>query len=228
MGEFALDVAPRDGRGKGVARRLRAAGRIPAICYKHGGPSVAVSVEARALDRLLRTSSAGMNTLIDLKVSGGGDFDGAQVLVKELQRDPVDKSLVHADLFAVDLTESIHVSIPVHLDGTPHGVTMGGVMDHALREIEVECLPNAIPEEIRIDVAALDIGDSLHVRDLTLPDGVELLTDADLSVVSVVAPTVAEEEAPAEEGEELAEGEAASGEAASDEKAESAEESSDD
>lgn len=229
MGEYALDAELRDGRGKGVARRLRADGRIPAVCYKHGGPSVAVSVDARTLDRLLKASSAGMNTLIDLKVSGGGDFDGAQVLVKDLQVDPVHRTLVHADLFAVDLTEVITVSVPIHLIGIPEGVTLGGVMDHALRALELQCLPNAIPEELQVDVTALDVGDSLHVRDLTLPEGVELLTDADLSVVSVVAPTVEEEVVP-EEGEEGEEGETPEGEegAAPAEKAEGGEEKSDD
>jgi large subunit ribosomal protein L25 len=207
MGEFALEAEQREATGKGPARRLRASGRIPGTCYRHGGKSVSVSVIARTLDLLLKSSTAGLNTLIDLKVVGGGDFDGAQVLVKELQIDPVSRELVHADFFAVDLTETIHVSVPIHLTGTAFGVTMGGIVDHALRTLEVQCLPNAIPEEFQVDVSPLDVGDSIHVRDMALPDGVELLTDRELSVVSVVAPVAAEEEVVVEEDEEaVAEG----------------------
>lgn len=205
MGEFALEAEPREATGKGPARRLRATGRIPGTCYRHGGVSVSVSVEARTLGDLLKTSTAGLNTLIDLKVAGGGEFDGVQVIVKELQIDPVSRELVHADFFAVDLTETIHVSVPVHLDGLAFGVSMGGIVDHALRTLEIQCLPNAIPEEFRVDVTALDVGDSIHVRDMILPEGIELLTDRDLSVVSVVAPVAVEEEVvEEEEGDEEA------------------------
>jgi large subunit ribosomal protein L25 len=121
--------------------------------------------------------------------------------------------MVHADLFAIDLAKKIQVSVPIHLTGSAKGVLMGGIIDHSLREIEFECLPRAIPEEILADVSELDVGMTLHVRDLPMPEGVELLSDADLSVVSVVLPAAAEEAAP--EGEELAEGEEpAEGEAA--------------
>lgn len=205
MAENVLAVELREGTGKGVARKLRATGRIPGIYYGDGGPPKPVHLEARALERLLATSAAGMNTLIDLK---GGGLDGKVVLVKELQRDPVKGRAVHADLYAVDVDRVVTVSVPVHLVGNATGVAnQGGIMDHALREVELECLPRAIPEEIRVDVTHLELGDSVHVRDLVLPEGVELLTDPDLSVASVVAPRV-EEEAPAE-GVEEAEGIAA-------------------
>ena len=159
-------------------------------------------MEARTLGDLLKSSAAGLNTLIDLKVAGGGEFDGVQVIVKELQIDPVSRDLVHADFFAVDLTETIHVSVPVHLVGSAFGVTMGGIVDHALRALEIQCLPNAIPEEFQVDVSALDVGDAIHVRDMILPASIELLTDRDLPVVSVVAPVVVEEEVVEEEVDE--------------------------
>ena len=101
MGEFALGVELRDGRGKGVARKLRAAGQIPGICYRRNSESIAVSLDPNELDRLIRNASSGINTLIDLKVAGGGDFDGRQVLIKELQRDPISGAYLHADLYAV-------------------------------------------------------------------------------------------------------------------------------
>ena len=206
MGEFALQAELRDVTGKGAARKIRAANRIPAICYRRNAASVSISLDPRSLDELIQNASAGVNTLFDLKVAGGGDFDGRQVLVKEIQRDPVSGTYLHADLFAVDLKEKIHVSVPVHLTGSAEGVTMGGILDHALRDLEVQCLPGAIPEEFSVDVTGLDIGQSIHVRDLTLPEGVELLIDPNLSIVSVVAPVAIEEETPEEEPEEGAEG----------------------
>jgi large subunit ribosomal protein L25 len=205
VGEFALEAELREGTGKGVARKTRAAGRIPAICYRRNAESVSISLDPGTLDDLIRNASAGINTLFDLKVAGGGDFDGRQVLVKEIQRDPVSGAYLHADLFAVDLKEKIHVSVPVHLTGTAEGVTLGGILDHALRDLEIQCLPNAIPEEFTVDVTALEVGQSIHVRDLSLPEGVELLIDPNLSIVSVVAPAAVEEETPEEEPEEGAE-----------------------
>ena len=192
-----LSIERREGVGKGVARKLRAAGRIPGVCYSAGQPPEAVSLDPRALDRILRASDTGMNTLIDLDVLGGGRYHGRTVLVRALQRDPVNGRPLHADLFALDLAAKVRVSVPVHLRGHAPGVEQGGILDHALREVELECLPRAIPKEIVVDVSALEVGHSVHVRDLALPEGVELLSDGDLSVVSVVIPRVVEEEVPA-------------------------------
>jgi large subunit ribosomal protein L25 len=110
------------------------------------------------------------------------------VLVRELQRDPVKGDYLHADLLAVDLQQKIQVAVPVHVVGKARGVEFGGILDHSLREIELLCLPTAIPKEIQVDVTELDVGDTLHVRDLVLPEGVELRSDANLSVISVVLP----------------------------------------
>jgi len=229
VGEFALGVELREGRGKGVARKLRATGRIPGVCYRRNAEPLAVSLDPSELDRVLRKASSGINTLLDLKVAGGGDFDGRQVLIKELQRDPISGDYLHADLYAVDLKQTIHVSVPIQIKGTATGVTQSaGILDHATRELDVECLPNAIPEEFAVDVSELEIGDSIHVRDLAVPEGVAILNDPDVPIVSVVAPVVIEEEAPAEE-EEGVEGEAAlEGEAAEAASEESAEKKSDD
>jgi large subunit ribosomal protein L25 len=208
VADTALTVEVREGTGKGVARKLRAAGRIPGNCYGQR-KAQSVSVDPRALDYLIKHSASGMNTLIDLKVEGGGGFDGKQVLLKELQRDPVSNEPLHADFFAVDLTHKLDVAVPVHLTGTAVGVSMGGgILDQVLREIHLECLPDAIPEEIAVDVSELDIGMSIHVRDLDIPRGSELISDGDLSVASVLAPKAAEEEIPTDV-EELAEGEEA-------------------
>jgi large subunit ribosomal protein L25 len=214
VADVALDVEIRSDTGKGVARKLRAAGRIPGVCYARGKQPLPVTLDPKRLERLLASSATGINTLIDLHVAGGGDFDGRVVLVKELQRDPLSKRALHADLYAVDLEQTIQVSVPIHVTGTAPGVTNGGILDHALRELEIECLPRAIPDQVLVDVSSLDIGMSLHVRDLALPEGVKLVSDPDLSVVSVVVPAALEEEAAAAavpaEGEAVpAEGEAA-------------------
>jgi len=193
----ALSVEVREGTGKGVARKLRAAGRAPGVLYGRGKAALAVAFDPRALERLLRTSEAGMNTLIDLEVAGRGDLAGKVVLVKELQREPLRGAILHVDLYEVDLAKTIEVSVPLHLVGTAPGVALsGGILDHALRELAIECLPRAIPDQIEVDVSQLEIGDSIHVRDLALPQGVTLKSDADLSVVSVVAPAAEEVAAP--------------------------------
>jgi large subunit ribosomal protein L25 len=216
----ALAAEYRDATGKGVARKLRAAGRIPAVLYGKGAETKAISIDPSALQRLLQSSGAGINTLIELSVDGST----RTVLVKELQRDPVRGRPLHTDFYLVELDKKVEVSVPIHLVGRPEGVELGGILDHPLREIELECLPRAIPESVSVDVSALQVGDSIHVRDLELPEGASVRTDVNLAVASVIAPAVVEEpvvEEPEEGEEAVAEGEEAEGaEAAPEESAE--------
>lgn len=216
MADNQLNVEAREAGGKGGARKLRASGRIPGVCYGSGLEPTPIQLDPRALERLLSHSDAGLNTLIDL--AGGTAVAGKKVLVKDLQRDPVNGQLLHADLFAVNLAQKVQVSVPLHVTGKAAGVELGGILDQQLREIDLECLPLAIPRLVEVDVSPLMLGDSLHIRDIDLPEGVTLRSDPDLSIVSVVAPSKAEEEAPeAVEGEEAPE-EAAPAEAAAEEK----------
>ncbi len=218
MGEVSINVEVREGRGKSYTRKLRAAGRVPAVIYGQGKESVALTLDPIILERTLKTSHAGMNTLIDLE--GDASVAGRTVLVKALQREPVRGAILHADLYEVDPHARIHVTVPVRLVGDAPGVLSGGVVEHSLREVELSCLTSAIPDEFIADVSELELGESLHVRDLSLPTDVEMLSDGDLSIVSVVLPKVIEEETP-EEDEEALEG--AEGEVAEDgEKAEEA------
>ncbi len=210
MSEASLAVELREGTGKGAARRLRRDGRIPGVVYGAKTANLSISLDPRELDRLIRTSHAGVNTLIDL--AGPNEVSGKTVLVKELQREPVRGALLHADLFEIDANARVRVSVPVHLSGTAQGVTMGGLLDHALREVEIDCLARSIPDEIVVDVSGLDIGDSIHVSDLAVPEGVELQTSEELSVVSVVAPKAEEEPVVEELDEAAAEAAAAAGE----------------
>lgn len=220
MPENVLKVELRETSGKGVARKLRQNGRIPGVLYGRGRSAQPVTLDPMLLDRALHRSEAGMNTLFDLQVEGGSGAERV-VLVKELQREPARGTPLHADLYEVDLTATVEVDVPIHLVGTPVGVSMeGGIMDHAHRSLAVECLPRSIPDELTLDVRGLNIGDSLHVSDIAIPAGVELRDDPEISVVSVVAPRVEEEAAPAEgeaeglEGVEGAEGAEAAAEAA--------------
>ncbi len=210
MADNTLSAVSREGTGKSVTRKLRASGRIPAVVYGKRREPQSIQVDPAALEKLLR-GSGGLNTLIDLTVGSRTDT----VLVKELQRHPVRGAFWHVDFYQVDLTEKITVDIPLHFVGKAKGVEFGGILDHPLREIEVECLPRAIPEFVEVDVSGLDVGDSIHVSDLRLPEGVEVMTDGQLPVASVVLPAAEVEETPVEtlvEGETpAAEGEAQEG-----------------
>lgn len=212
-----ISARSRDSRGKGAARQARREGRIPGILYGHGEDSVPLSVDANELHRLVHTISI-ENTILDLDMGAGEPY---KVLIRELQRHPFRDEFVHIDFFHVAMDEKIEVEVPIILLGTPTGVkNKGGVLDHQLRELEVFCLPGNIPEKVELEVSHLDIGDSIHVSDIQLPD-VEILTDLDRSVVAVLAPTVIEveevaEEAPAEpevigRGKEAEEGEETGG-----------------
>jgi large subunit ribosomal protein L25 len=191
--------------------------------YGHGKDPVSLSFDPNELESSIKRSHAGMNTLFDLK--GDPKVEGRTVLVKELQREPVRRQIIHADFFEIDITQKLHVSVPLHLEGTAPGVAMGGVLEHSLREVELLCLPNAIPDEILVDVSALEMNESIHLGDVPLPGGVEMVSDATLSVVMVAVPK-AEEEPTVEEGEEVegaegaAEGDEESGEAGGDADAE--------
>lgn len=192
-----ITAQTRDEIGKGAARTARRGGRVPGILYGHGEESMALSVDARELQKLVSTISVD-NTIVDLDMDG----ESYKVLIRELQKHPFRDEFLHIDFFHVTMDEKIHVEIPILLTGVSTGVkNKGGVLDHQLRELEVYCLPGNIPEKVEIDVSELDIGDSVHVGDITLPD-IEILTDLDRSVVAVLAPTVIEEEEEEEEPEE--------------------------
>jgi large subunit ribosomal protein L25 len=210
VSETALVVEVREGSGKGAARKLRAAGRVPAILYGQGKPSLSLAIDPRSLEKVLK--AGGANALLDLTVQGRGDLGTPVALVKELQRDPIRGSILHADLYQVDLTKTVEVEVPIHLLGKPKGIDFGGLLEHTLREVRIECLPRAIPEKIDLDVSELEIGDVLHVRDLPLPTGVRLISDPDLGVAQVAVPQA--EEAPAEVVAETVEGATPEGAAA--------------
>jgi len=193
--EAVLDAVTRNTRGKNEARRLRVAGKIPAVVYgaqKAGDAPApeAVAVDPKPFMKILRSSS-GFNTLITLKIAGGND---ARVLVRNVQLDPISSHLLHADFYRVNMDRKIKVTVPVTLMGESRGVKVdGGILDFVHREIEVEVLPAEIPNSIEIDVTNLGIGDAIHVRDVAANAAWTPVTDADLMLVHVITIKVAEE-----------------------------------
>lgn len=193
MAVIPLKGTRREKLGKGGARKSRAAGEIPGVLYGHGETPVAVSVGAREFDVALRGHKGG-NAIVSLSLSGS-DFTA---LVRDVQYDPITHQILHLDFQHISLTESIEVSVPIHLTGIAVGVKdAGGILEPITRELDIRCLPTAIPASVDVDVTALNIGDSIHVRDLTLT-GFEVLTDPDTTIATVVPPSVVEEK-PVEE-----------------------------
>jgi large subunit ribosomal protein L25 len=202
---LALAIRLREGRGKSVTRKIRAQGQVPGVVYGSGIEPTPIVVDSLALAKVLR---GGANALVDL--SGDKSVEGKPVLVKEIQRDPLSRRVVHCDLYAVNLRARIDLEIPLHFNGTPRGVALdGGVLEPLLRTLEVSCMPLAIPESIDVDVTNLGIGDAIHVRDLVLPPDVVCKVEMDTTVIHVVAPRLEEIAAPAAVEGAPVEGEAA-------------------
>lgn len=202
MAQTELIVNSREALGKGSARSLRRQGLVPAVVYGKGIEPCALSVDPKALKKSIATE-AGLNTLITLK--GDGPFDGKVVIVKDMQVDPVVDTLMHADFQVIDLAAKVTVMVPVHPVGKSAGEKEGGNLSVIRHEIEVVCLPTAIPSSIDIDVTEMQIGDVVHVEDLQLADGVEAPHDANFTILTVVG-RMAEEVAEGEEVEEAVEG----------------------
>jgi len=199
MSEYKLAAEHRSDAGKGAARRLRAAGRVPAVLYGHGSDPRHLSVDAREFGHALRTD-AGANVLIELQVGRTRHL----ALAKEVQRHPVRGSFIHVDFLMVRRGEKVHVSVPVHLVGEAPGVREGGITDQDLYQLNVEAEVTHVPEVIEADISGLGIGDVLRVGDLKAPAEATILDDPEASVVSIVAPTVEPAPEEAEEAEAAA------------------------
>ena len=195
---IVVPVEARTERGKNASRRLRARGLVPGTVYGMKLDPFAVVVERRRVDEILSLAS-GRNTIFTLSLGEGQQ--SRAVMLRELQRDPLSEKLVHVDFIRVDPTKRIHVRVPVRLTGTPLGVkNEGGVMEFVHREVEVACLPSAIPEHLDVDVSELHNGQHVSVKDLQGLEGIEILDDPEAILAVVAAPRL-EAEAPAEAAE---------------------------
>lgn len=197
MATASLNAAPRTGTGKGVARSLRRDGKVPGVIYGHARQPQALSVDARELSRLLEQVSAD-TTVIELALDGGS----TRTLIREIQRHPVKRDIIHVDFQELVAGELVIVQIPVVLVGTAIGVRLnGGIQAQVLTELECRVDPTNIPSKIEVDVTNLDIGHSIHVSDVKVPEGVEVLNEDNGTIVNVSALRSAEEtpagEAPA-------------------------------
>jgi large subunit ribosomal protein L25 len=219
--QYELKATVRKTTGNSPARQLRRGGQIPAVLYGPQTESVLLSVNVKALEKILKKGNIG-SLILSLVIQNGKKLT-KPAMIKELQSHPVSGNFIHIDFYEIDLQRKINVMIPVVTTGNSKGVELGGLLQIVRREIEVLCMPGDIPEAIEIDITDLDIGDSLHVAEIPLGENVELPGDVNFTVVTVLSPTV--EEVAEEEAEEALEGEEAAAEGATGEAAESEEES---
>jgi large subunit ribosomal protein L25 len=201
MATATLSATKRDGTGKGVARSLRRDGQIPGVIYGRTRDAQPLAINARELLRLLERISA-ENTVIDLTIDGSM----ARTLIRQIQRHPLKRDIIHVDLQELIAGEKVEVKIPIVLQGIPAGVrTDGGILDQIMRELRVRVDPANIPARFEVDVTQLNIGHSLHLNEITIPEGVEVLEDDEATIATVVAPKAIEEPTAAVETAEPAE-----------------------
>lgn len=191
--DLTINATSREGAGKGPARRLRTQGLIPAAVYGEGIEPLAIAVNAKDIANILR-SDTGHNTIFKLAVPGAGSAEAATVIIKDWQVDPVKGRLLHADLLRLSMTTATRVRVRIETKGEPIGVKLeGGILELQMRELEVECLPGDIPEQIEVDVSAMNIGDHVTVADLVFDrDKIKIFADAHQIVAGVLAPRIEE------------------------------------
>lgn len=196
-----LNASLREETGKGPARRLRAEGMVPAVVYGKEMDTISLKLNAMEAEHLFRAISVD-NTIVELSVEGTDE--PLQTLVREIQTHPFKTDLIHIDFLRIQEGVAVEVDVPIHLNGVPQGVkASGGVLEQIVHDLPVKCVPDRIPESVEVDVAELEIGDAVHVSDLEVGEGVEILMDPEQTVCTVVVPKVIEVEVEEEEGAEV-------------------------
>jgi large subunit ribosomal protein L25 len=194
--QVKLSATRRTGTGRSAVRKIKAQGAVPAVIYGGKREPEPLQVSKRDISLMLSHAS-GENILVELEIDG--DKTGRLALVQEVQHSPVGGDILHVDFHAVSIDQMIEADVPLEPTGTPEGVkTFGGLLEQSLRSLEIECLPKDLPDLITVDVSHLNIGDAIHVKEIQLPEGVKTRISPDLTVFSVVAPTVEEEPVAAE------------------------------
>lgn len=207
MAERTLDIKEREGTGKEAAKKMRRNGYIPAVLYGHKGNK---NLSIKAVDFLSLFEEIGEHSIVTLNID---NKENAEVIVKDYQLHPVKKNIVHIDFFEIEKGKLLKTEVPIKIEGTSKGVKRGGVLETLLRDIEIECLPKDIPDNITVNIEDLDIGDSVHVKELTVDDKITIIASPEQVVITIGTPTiiiapVEEVEEVPEEGEALEEGEA--------------------
>ncbi len=200
VGEFVIEAETREGKGKGVARKLRAMGYVPAIYYKKG-ENIPLSLKVGLFEKVY--GQAHKTKIVDLSLKKGEEKETKYALIWDVQRDPVKNTLLHVDFLGVDLEEEVYVDVPIVPIGKAKGEERGGVLSIYRENIPIVCLPTAIPEKIEIDISELDINDNIQVKDIPLPEGIRLDDiEENYAVLGIEPPeSTAEEEEEAEEEE---------------------------
>ena len=194
--QVKLKAEQRSATGRSAARKLKARGIVPAIIYGAKEKPQPLQVSARDINAMLSHAS-GENILVELEIAG--EKSNRTALVQEIQHSPVGGAILHIDFHAISMDQAIQTDVPLEPVGVPEGVkTFGGLLEQSLRSLAIECLPRDLPDRITVDVSKLNIGDSIHVRDIKLPSGVAAKVQADLTAFSVLAPVVEEEPVVAE------------------------------
>lgn len=206
MANLMLTAEARSDVGRGTGRKMRRAGKIPAILYGKGKEGVPLALESADVSRLLATHGA-TTSVLELEVRESGKSSKKNILIKEIQKHPFREEIIHLDLFEVAMDKEISVMVPIEVTGDAEGVKAGGILEMKRRELEVVSLPDRIPGSIVIDISNLQIGDALHVEEITAPEGVRIPFESNFTILSLIAPSVEPE--PEEEEEEAVEGEAA-------------------
>lgn len=195
--QVKLAARPRSESGRNAVKQVRARGSVPAVIYGTGTEPANLEVSRREIEGLL-AHAVGENILVELEIDENGKKTNRLSLIQEVQHHPLRGEVLHVDFHAVSATEEIEAEIVVESTGEADGVkNFGGLLEQALRSVTIKCLPQNLPSVLLVDVTALKVGDSIHVRDLVLPAGVSVLDDADLTVFTVAEPNVAEVETPA-------------------------------
>ena len=183
MAEVTLEVQNRDDAGKGVARKLRAQGQIPAVVYGGHRDPAKITVDRKAIAELIHKSEHGVRSIFLLKMAGTEQQRHA--MIKDIQMDPISRKMKHIDFVRVMMDEKIKTTVPIHIVGIAQGVKEGGILDWHIREVRVECFPNQIPDKIDIDVSDLNTHDFRCIKDLPLPEGVRVLDDGERNIVGI-------------------------------------------
>ena len=194
MQQVKLEAQKREAAGKGAARGMRRAGNLPGVLYGRKNEVIPIQINARGFQDFLH--NYGENAFINLEIA---DHGTENVMVKEIQRDPVSNQLLHTDLLRISMDEPITSSVPITLVGSAPGIQEGGILEFPHRQLTLHCLPTLLPEGIEVDINALEIDDRLSVDDVSLPEGIEVLDDPNTRIVAVVPPRIEEE--PTEEDE---------------------------
>ncbi len=200
MDKIVFTAETREDTGKGAARKLRAAGFIPCVLYGAGQEPCSIKIEKRSAENIIRKLES-HNVMVDLILNRGGKEEMIKTMLKDVQIEPIKLDVLHLDFYRIRMDKQVRMEVAVHLEGEAPGVEKGGILEQEIREIEVQALPDRIPSMIVVDVSKLDIGDSITLQDIVLPEGVETVEDKEKIVVTVLAPKAVEEEKPAE-GEE--------------------------